>query len=203
MSLYLSKIRVNLNNSDVFKYQDDSNFWHKRIMEGFPSDYSNTPRKDFGLLFRIFKRVGFIEIYVQSKLEPCWDGLDWVYKVDGPKDISKLLSSFCVGKQMKFNVLAVPTYIDEDNKRRAVKGTNKKNWLVKKAIQSGFQVPYDSIHWESNDVLKNIGGKNVDIYVTEYTGILEICDVEKFIDVYLNGLGRETSYGAGLFLLSK
>ena len=50
--------------------------------------------------------------------------------------------------------------------------------------------------------MKNIGGnKETFLYLTNLQGVLEITDVDKFVEFYKEGVGRQKSYGAGMLML--
>ena len=202
--MYLSKIFVNIADRKIVYHLDDSNFWHKKIMEGFYGDLEprSDARKKLGILFRKEKKDTGVIIYVQSLVEPNWYGKSWVKNAE-VKNIDNILDSFRVGKFLNFNLLCTPYYTDkETNKLRCYsKKEDKVNWLKEKEKYNGFKLHIcEAVYCQQK--LKNIGGnKETSLYLTNLQGVLEITDVDKFVEFYKEGVGRQKSYGAGMLML--
>ena len=202
--MYLSKLYVNIADRKIVYHLDDADFWHKKIMDGFLDNLEpcSDARKKLGILFRKEESDKGIIIYVQSLIAPNWYGKSWVKNAE-VKNIDNIIDSFRVGKFINFNLLCTPYYTDEETKKIKCfsRKEDKINWLREKEDYNGFKLHIcENVYCKQ--VLRNIGGnKNVSLYLTNLQGVIEITDVDKFVEFYKEGVGRQKSYGAGMLML--
>lgn len=202
--MYLSKIVLNIKNKDVIYNMNNSVYWHKRVMEGFLDNLESVknPREKLGILFR--KEItdkGSI-LYVQSLVQPNWYGKTWV-KMAEVKSLEKVLNSFREGKQIHFDLLCTPYRKNkETNKIRAIKDKVQRiEWFNEKGYYNGFKVIQCKNEIKDRPLYNICDSENVVLYGVCLKGILEIVDVEKFINFYEIGVGRQKSYGLGMLML--
>lgn len=202
--MYLSKIIVNPLNKSIIDNLDNSNFWHKKVMEGF-IDYMepiSSIRKKLGILFRLKFTDKQFCIYVQSKVEPNWYGLSWIKKAD-VKDMTDLLNSFYEGQILNFETLTLPYRTLDKKVVPIIDIDGKLDWFKEKQKYNGFEIYNDYLYTEyTSDKFTNIGGhKEINYCATLFKGKLIITDVTKFKEFYISGFGRQKAYGAGMLLL--
>lgn len=204
--MFLSKVIVNSRDRETIVHLDDANFWHKRVMSGFENlNETNNPRQEMGILFRKVVRGSNIVLFVQSKVEPNWYGKVWILGAE-IKDLNNVCSALVEGKSINFDMLSVPYYTDNSESKRGrarcfKTEEDKINWFTIKGEYNGFVVENISII-KDGEYLNNVGGNKKTLYLTHFIGSLRITDADKFKTFYMNGTGKQKSYGAGMLLLS-
>ena len=204
--MFLSKVVVNTRDRETLTHLEDADFWHKRVMSAFENlNGIKSPRKEMGILFRKEIKNNVVILYVQSLVEPNWYGKTWV--VDAQiKNLSDFYSALNNNMILHFSLLSIPYYNDESvlkkDKAKCFKTNEDKiEWLKRKETYCGFVIETISIVG-NGEYLGNIGGNKKGLYMTNFVGTLRITDIDKFRKCYMEGLGRQKSYGAGMLLLA-
>lgn len=164
--LYLSRLILNPRNREVQKDLANCHRLHQRIMTGFPTVASASPRAELGVLYRpeTDARSGIVSVLVQSLRVPDWSLLrqgegNQPYLLPLPglenpavKLISPAIASLRVHDQLRFRLRANPTKRlttrrpepREDpllGKRVALlKEEDQRAWLHRHAERAGFAV---------------------------------------------------------------
>lgn len=202
--MFLSKVVLNHHSREVCENICNSDYLHKRVMEGF-NDYfmdgRSFERKDKNILFRThFSSSSFI-IYVQSEVEPNWYGKEWVLSAN-IKCIDSILDFIKSGKVLSFDLDCIPYFTDETGKLRSyVKADDKIEWFRKKGDYNGFKLLSCRVS-SSNKKVTNIGGhSNIIFNLSNLVGKIEVTDADAFKQFFKKGVGRQKAYGAGMILL--
>lgn len=98
-----------------------------------------------------------------------------------------------------FRLLANPIVTREKKRRNLVGSRNQTGWLVRQGEKHGFRLLDCSIVGSRNHMPKN--PKGISIVATEFRGVLEITDLERFEECLQNGIGCGKAFGLGLLKL--
>ena len=159
MSLYLSRLILDLRSRQVMSEIAHPYEMHRTLMRAFPKasdDSKLEAREELGVLFRadVEERRGVVKVYVQSLIEPDWSFLNrldgYLYEdVDGPnpscKNILSAYQKIQNGQTLAFRLRANPT------KRNAREGDPLKGKRVE------LQREEEQIQWLMD---KGQGGRN-------------------------------------------
>ena len=113
---------------------------------------------------------------------------------------------------MRFRVRANPvrSVTTEKDKRGKIYAhvtiTQKREWLLKKALTHGFRLDEERFSVVESDNLRfwrESKGRPVEIGVAVYEGELEVIDAETFLSALTQGIGRAKAYGCGLLTVAR
>jgi len=184
----------------------DSYAWHKRIWEAFPGQ----PEADRNFLTRLDDTGNGFRLLILSEQPPTRP--DWC-----PSDQwqSKTVSdAFYQHRVYQFSLVANPTkklVIRDDqgerkkNGRRIALSTREDlvDWMERKGAQHGFSIDLDTlkvIPRPRQQFLKN--GKSGNHTATEFTGRLNVQDLQAFQEAALQGIGSAKAFGFGMLCLN-
>jgi len=121
MSLYLSRLSLDLRSPQVISELTHPHEMHRTLMRGFPtaSDAAGRARAEFGVLFRPEVGVGVrtARVLVQSSVEPDWSFLSTLKRYlmgEGTsgwecRDLTRALQAIRRGQTLAFRLRANPT----------------------------------------------------------------------------------------------
>lgn len=220
--MYLSLLKLNPLSRAVRRDMGDVTQMHRTVMRAYPqAEPGKNPREEYGVLFRleVFRSIGEIRLYVQSRIEPNWGCLPESY-VLGPegdpiqvKSIAGAYDRIRTGQPLRFRLRANPTVkIDtktrEDGVRRngrrvPVRGEDRqRQWLVRKGMESGFKLREVAIQRSGSSELYRDREKKRVFQGVLYDGVLIVTDVELFRQALQKGLGPAKAFGFGLLSVS-
>ncbi|MCP5535196.1 MAG: type I-E CRISPR-associated protein Cas6/Cse3/CasE [Akkermansiaceae bacterium] len=184
----------------------DSYAWHKRIWEAFPGK----PEADRDFLTRLDDTGNDFRLLILSPEPPTRP--DWCPS-DGWQS-KTVADDFFTHSAYQFSLLANPTVT---RVVRLADGSKKKNgrrepivnreelitWMQRKAEHHGFSVATDSLKTvprpRQNFLKKGKGGTHT---ATEFQGILQVTDKDKFQQAATSGIGSAKAFGFGMLCLS-
>jgi len=224
MGLFLTKLSLNTMNRAVQNDLSNCQSMHRRIMSGFESIASTSPRKDLGVLYRVNTHQSntVMDVFIQSNMYPDWTRFPVGYLSLGftnplVKDITSVIENLDVNMRFVFEVVACPckkvgtTKKEErvagrkDNGQRIpLKGLESKiQWIKRKGEQHGFCIIDADI-----DPLPAVHGINNKKEATKmkhqgvcYKGVLEITQPTLFRQTMIEGIGPARAYGFGMLML--
>lgn len=201
--IYLSILTLNRQHPDVKADLADAQRLHRRVMDGFPKDHLETPRAQFGVLFRLVPQG----LWVQSNTLPSWSGLPPGY-LHGTDMISRV-PVVEAGVTCRFVLTANPTRkVDTKsvngqrrNGRRVPLGTEDERlaWLTRKGEAGGFEIL--TIDGSDHGRIRS-ASKGVTLETVTFRGMLRVTDTELFRSTLADGIGPGKAYGCGLLSIS-
>lgn len=203
--MYLSKISLDLRTASARQSLHDCGDMHRNVQKLF-----STSREDAGVLYRVYSDKTGSYIYIQSKRAPAEteDSLNNGMRITAIRNISALESSFSKGRRLGFNLLTAPCKkisdgVSKNSRRRILRTPDERiQWLMKKGSDNGFVVLAAE---ETDGELLYSRKKSNEMYLhtTIFTGLLQISDVERFTQIWRQGIGPEKAYGLGMLLLRR
>lgn len=208
--MFLSRIAFDRQNSWARQSLKNCHDMHRTIMQAFP-DSEAQARSEYNVLYRLQVTNDSAIAYVQSKSEPDWNKLlGKGVCVQGCKNIDNVCNTIKNDMQMCFNLLVCPTKKQkrEDKNSTRVYLTSPEErfeWLQRKGNDYGFKIISCREQAETSTfgTHKQAEGGNMYLKGVCFTGELCVCDKEKFLIAYREGIGAEKAYGFGLLLLSR
>lgn len=209
--MYLSKLIIDRKNPSARQAMINCQDMHRNLMRAFPEVPKDIAfRSENAILYRMQAKGSQFAIYVTSTIKPDWAKIrNLGYNEAGFKDISKISEKFEPGRMFNFDIVLSPNkkMINPDGKNsRRVYIANREarqEWLERKAEQSGFKIEW--IREESTTEIlgnhcKEKGGR-MTILSTQYKGLLQVVDQEKFTFAFRGGIGPGKAYGLGMLML--
>lgn len=219
MSIYLSKLVLNKNSTEVRRDLNDCNELHRTIRTIFLRTRNNNKvvGDEGRLLYRLGEDLQRKEVYllIQSEVVPDWSQLPKGYLVNKAdsmvcKVIDFVYDYLSEGMVVKFHLRANPTTRQPGTrKRKALKTDDElKEWIKRKGSQHGFELlsvtteitvekgtrkPNNSPSSEKKTMFFN---------AVTFEGQLQITNKELFIAALKFGLGSGKGYGFGLLSIS-
>ncbi len=203
--MYLSKLMLNSQNTQVYRDLGNAHALHQRIMQGFPNEQRHQPRADWNILYR--QEPGSQIILVQSDIVPGWNRLPQDYlEHHDTKSLALMLTHIMVGMTLQFRLKANPSKREHGTgKTRAINHRAEQvAWLERQAAHHGFNlldvdvVPVPNIYGrkvKTSAPIKIIG--------VLYQGALQVSNPELFTHALRCGIGRGRSYGCGLLSIAR
>lgn len=201
LSVFISKLRLDVENKSVIQCVKCCQDMHINIMQGFKG---NGTREEAGVLYRVQVIASKLYVYVQSNVEPDWailkkDGFDCEFVTNS----DSLLSRIFDGSNVKFTLSCIPYEYKEGKKYKTLlrTETERMQWLSKRGDQYGFDLlSYN----ELGDVTRTVGVRRNDKVGFDNVlieGTLKVTNRENFLSTLEKGIGPEKAYGQGLLLL--
>lgn len=209
--MFLSKLVLNELNRNVHYDLGNAHKLHQRIMQGFPDQEMDFPRRDWQILYRQEPSPHSHIILVQSQQEPDWSQLPSGYLEPErleprfkPVDLSRW--QLKPHQPLQFRIKVNP--VKREAKSRKLFPLYKREdhipWFQRKAEQHGFQVKtVDSIPVPNIVGSKGKGKGRIKIFAVLLQGQLQVIDREKFLEAVCQGIGKGRSYGCGLLSIAK
>lgn len=204
----LSKFTLNMQHPSVRQCLRDCHDMHRTIMSAFGTGLEEQPRAQAKILYRIMpSRNGSSTVYLASSSSPNSGSLSKKgFEFTGTRDLEPLKEILVDGSRWRFDLQAVPSKkvpVEGGNSRRTFLKTadERAEWLIRKGEQNGFRI----LCYEERGQQKTVGSRNGKKFVftsMQFSGMLEVIDLELFWRGYLNGVGPEKAYGMGMLLLS-
>ena len=204
--MYLSRLEHAPNSIHTRRCLSDPYEMHRLIWRAFPD------RADGGLgrvLFRteIQSRKSVLITLVQSEKEPDWKPLEQEGMLSASyKPYEPIVES---GQRLRFRLRANPTRRVGDRsdklhgKRVGMYGEeNQREWLLRKAMRSGFEVTNVLIASREN-VTSSTSDKKAHHFAVDFEGTLRVTDPEVLVDTLRKGIGPAKAFGFGLLSLAR
>lgn len=203
--MYLTKIELQLSNRTVCTALGDCQKMH-RLLNGLFDD----SRQDVQLLYRVRNRGRECSVYLYSNCPIRQEKLLPFMTLEGQRDLSLWLNSMVPGRQLRFDLLTMPSKKEHQekgkNSRRRILKTEEERlaWMERKAAQNGFAMvqlqELETVGFSGRHSEEQGGRMSWNAY--RYTGILEIRDADAFRKAMERGIGPEKAYGLGMILLA-
>lgn len=219
MSIYLSKLVLNKNSTEVRRDLNDCNELHRTIRTIFLRTRNNNKvvGDEGRLLYRLGEDLQRKEVYllIQSEVLPDWSQLPKGYlanKADSMvcKVIDFVYDYLSEGMVVKFHLRANPTTREPGTrKRKALKTDDElKEWIKRKGSQHGFEVlnvtTEITVEKGTRKPNNSPGSEKKTMFfnAVAFEGQLQITNKELFIAALKFGLGSGKGYGFGLLSIS-
>ena len=203
--MYLSRLKYTLNNVRTRRSLSDPYEMHRLIWRAFPDSATGGPGR---VLFRTeeHRRQAAVITLVQSEKEPDWKPLEHEgLLLASYKPYEPIVTS---GQRLRFRLRANPTRrVGDKNdklhgKRVGIYGEGKqREWLLRKATKSGFEVT-DVLITSRENVVSSTRGKKAQHFAVDFDGYLRITDANKFRDTLIKGIGPAKAFGFGLLSIA-
>lgn len=195
--IWLSKIIPDYHRRDSLRDLKSVYEFHRTINN--PHIISEEDR----LLFRREKQGNFVYYLVQTLNEPNWESLpiNYVYSMPEKREID--LNKIDEGAVFRFFCEVNPTKKDKETGKTLgiLEKENQENWFIEKSKQFGFHIHALDIGGYKIEKFKK--NKPKQMYVTylrvPFTGILQVSEKERFIELIQKGIGRTKHLGVGMF----
>ena len=204
--MYLSKIEMSLSEPSVRAALRDAQKMHQ-----LASGLFQLPRQKAELLYRVQTDGNKVALYSYAAQAIDRGRILPGMFLAGERELNDWLASMEKGQLWNFDLLTMPFKKVSDgesrNSRRRVLRTQEErlNWLARKAEQNGFSIlNVQEFPGEKASALHTEGkGGRLYLDAFQYTGTLQIVDVERFREAVRSGIGPGKAYGMGMLLLKR
>jgi CRISPR system Cascade subunit CasD len=216
MTLWLSRIILNLDHRDSLDDLKDVTQMHRRLMSMFPDGLGTCARRQVGLLFRVETSGDTRRILAQSSIQPDLGRLPRQYGYAEAMPLDGFLESLADGMKARYRITANPAkqlprgHNDPDRgrpgQRIALHGTSAETWWQQRARNAGLTL-HTAIMIPQRDLVgkpESRGGKpgsHIRHAAAQYDGTATIHNVHATRDAIRYGIGRGKPYGCGLLTL--
>lgn len=198
--MYLSRVEIDIKNHRKIKDLVHLGAYHNWVEQSFPYEIKSGKRNRH--LWRIDRLMGHDYLLVLSEEKPdekamARYGIPDTIEI---KDYKPFLSNLTVGQRLRFRLVANPTHRHEGKVVPHITIQYQKEWLLKKAEQSGFELieeQFDVVGRDYSSLYKK-GNRHVLLSKVTFEGYLKISDIDRFKQVLVSGIGREKAFGMGL-----
>jgi CRISPR system Cascade subunit CasE len=211
--MILSQLVLSPNSRLVRKELGNQYELHRSLMSAFPQQIN---REAAALLYRLESsrdplRTG-IPILVQSITEPDWRTLETRadYLFCSPVLKKVISTSQMMQGTFRFTLRANPTRRNSQSRKLIPIQHEEQliDWIKQKGSQNGFSMVDESLLIRKAPPLlihKPEDGKSLHIQIqaTDFSGLLQITDSQKFIQAWQAGIGRGKSFGCGMLSLAR
>jgi len=210
LEMYLSCLLLDPRDRRVRKVLSNRYELHRTLL--FP--YPELTREEIGLLYRVEPTLTHelqpVKILAQTQVAPEWHSLEPARLPVLSVETKEFHLTPKPGERFYFRLEGNPTVRrnngDYKGKRVELRTIEEQEqWLVNKAARHGFRV----INLETTDLGKVVSQKAEDDLrhtITHqavlYQGLLEVTDIEKFVDAVAEGIGAAKGFGFGLLSLA-
>ncbi|MEU4413343.1 type I-E CRISPR-associated protein Cas6/Cse3/CasE [Nocardia salmonicida] len=207
MTLWLTRIQLNLRDRTVRRDLANAVDLHRTMMSMMPDDLGDNARQQTGLLYRLDETPIATQLLIQSQHAPNLTALPTGYGEAATRSLDQLLDSLTAGAQVRYRLVGNPTKRtprghERPGKILALHGPDADQWWVQRAHNSGL-----AVNTLSATALADIRGRKdratsqVRHAATRFDGTATIADVPELRNAITRGIGRGKSYGCGLLSL--
>ena len=216
--MYLSKLVLNPRHRQVQQEISHPYQLHRTIMRAFPEALPEGER----VLYRLESsaRGRDLVLLIQSHTRPDWTFLQEkpAYLLESPR-VKTFDLRVKAGDVFRFRLQANPTVKTQSTKTGKktrvplVREEAQLTWLQRKGEQHGFRLPLGmeglpivritKIGERKDTIYRKQGHELVTIYVVQFDGILQVVDVEKFMQAVRQGIGPAKGFGCGLLSVAR
>ncbi len=169
--------------------------WHQALWKAFPGHDG----EERSFLFRVEEKEKCFQIFLLSEIPV--SNPDW-----GKWETKEISESFLSHSSYHFKLRANPTKRSNngDNKGKRVglyKEEELKEWLTRKAEQSGFKMENFAVAKPVNEFFSKKGATGNKLNRVDFEGLLEVVDKEKFKTAFCEGIGSAKSLGFGMLII--
>ena len=173
-------------------YPNNNYYYHKLMWKFFTDNESG--KRDF--IYKVVDTNDSIDIYVISATEPI--PFDMKAKVSSKHLPDDFFSHGLYEFMLKANVTK-----SRASDGKVVSVTSEEDielWMNRKAANNGFRVNSMGFSKNPNRIL---GKPGHDVYLNpvDFTGVIEVEDIDKFRHAVLNGIGRNKGMGFGMLMV--
>lgn len=191
---YLTRITVDKRDA-LAQGIGDAYDWHQALWKAFPGHDG----EERSFLFRVDESETTLQVFLLSELPVSKPAL-------GKWETKEISETFLSHSSYRFRLRANPTKRSKkgDNKGKRVglyKEEEIKDWLARKAEQSGFKTANFAVSTPVSDFFNKKGLKENKLNRVDFEGILEVIDREKFKTAFNDGIGSAKSLGFGMLIL--
>ncbi|MCL1912945.1 MAG: type I-E CRISPR-associated protein Cas6/Cse3/CasE [Eubacteriaceae bacterium] len=199
----MSRIKLDIRRNETMKAISSPQVLHA-LIEGCFEQKNRT-------LWRLDSLHGHLYLLIVSKGEPDFHRLSDQLCESGEtgqtKDYASFLSGIKNGQKLRFRLRGNPVYSTASTKgergkvKPHVSEKYKREWLMKKSVQYGFELETDGfsiLEAGQQKFYRNSKDKPVELTYAIFEGILTVLDADKFVDALTQGIGRGKAYGCGM-----
>ena len=204
--MFLSRLKLNPVSRSTRELLLKPYLFHQAIYHAFPDS------TDERILYRIDQdRLGYLNLIVQSDIEPDWSKAEYLQNcLLEPAEYKLFTPTFSEGQMLTFRLRANPTKrlgksaVENKGKRIGIFHEDEQiKWLKRKGESGGFTVI--NCRTSSEGIVHNEVGKDegkLRHYAVLFNGVLSVTDAELFRQTVKNGVGSAKGFGFGLLSLA-
>ncbi len=194
--LYLTQLVLNPKSAQAI--QDIANIYklHARISTAFLKKTTEHPT----CLWRSEINTS-IRILVQSHTKPDWTKIRVTNYFSSIAEKVFELDQLALHNQYQFRLRANATF-KTNGKRVAIKDEQKQfQWLFQHAEKGGFKI-LDASRTHNLAIVARKADAKITLNSVEWDGVLEVCDLQLFLQTLSLGIGPAKGFGFGLLSLA-
>jgi len=215
MTLFLSRLDLNMRHPEVQRDLKDCYLLHRRIYDLF-TDWEARPDQP-RVLYRL--ELERHRVLLQWGTRPDWSALPQGYLMPSSDDdlgfddsqvptkrIDQILASLNVGTELAFQLRARPEKTADRRRRRPIGDqAGAVAWLVFQSDHHGFEIPIVNGLPDVRLTLERArpGAKVGEFNQALYRGRLRIRDLQALTRAVERGIGRHRAFGMGLLSLAR
>ncbi|WP_028478548.1 type I-E CRISPR-associated protein Cas6/Cse3/CasE [Nocardia sp. CNY236] len=210
MTIWLTRIRLNLRDKAVHRDLHNIVGLHQRLMRMMPTELGPTPRAESGLLYRIDETRTGTHLLVQSRHYPEFSELPPTYGDTATRELTPLLDRLVTGNTISYRLAAntskrLGRTSERAGKLVALRGEDAQTWWQQRAQRCGLDLHTVSLLDLPDARGKRIAstpGDRIRHAVTRFDGIATITDSHALRNAVTGGIGRGRAHGCGLLSLA-
>lgn len=206
MTLWLTRIRLNLRNYLTRAEFADAVKLHKRLMSLLPDQLGEHPRQQAGLLYRIDETRTSTDLLFQTQTEPDLAKLPPNYGGIAQRNLEPLLESLNTGMTVHYRLAGnackrLPRGSSHPGKLAPLHGHDAEQWWLTRASYCGLQItaltatPQPAITGRRPQAA-------IRHNVIRYDGTATITNPDALRHTIHSGVGRGKAHGCGLLSLA-
>ena len=209
--MYLSRVEIDFNNRVNMRELNHVGAYHNWGEQAFPEEVDRKIRSR--KLWRIDCLAGKKYLLLVSEREPSRELLEsrGVKGSFASKEYDTFLSTIHTGDQFRFRIVLNPVHavLEDERKRGKVyplyAEKDQLQFLLDRGPKHGFTVPEDQVMIveRGQERLLKKGNHSTNLVKAVYEGRLKVLDSSRFVDLLINGMGREKAYGFGMMTVIK
>ncbi|MET8779166.1 type I-E CRISPR-associated protein Cas6/Cse3/CasE [Nocardia sp. NPDC004654] len=208
MTLWLTRIQLNLRDTAVRRDLRNAIELHRTLMTLMPDGLGDTARQQTGLLYRIDETPTTTQLLIQSQHAPDLTKLPTSYGQAATRTLDQLLDNLTTGAYVRYRIIGNPTKRNprghsEPGKIRVLRGPDADQWWVQRAHNSGLTInTLTATHLDDVRGTKNKATAPIRHAATRFDGTATITQPDQLRHAITTGIGRGKSYGCGLLSLA-
>ena len=195
----MALLTLNPRSREARRSLSDPQALHKALMGCFPSSAGDTPRQEFGVLWRA-EPSDAPTILMQSRTEPDLQALPPGFATAQTRPLDRHLAGLANGQVVHYRVVLNPVAKSRarGNRQRVIPSSERAEWAAKRLMKVGLDLltPPTLTGLPSRYIERS--GKRLPIYATQVDGIGRVMEADALCAALKSGVGHAKAWGCGL-----
>lgn len=205
--MYLTHLELRIQNPGARQCLANCHDMHRSLMKGFPQYEAGSARANAKMMYRVIANDTGGTVFMQSAEKPNLAQYERLSPdVRQTQDISALQDRLKNHTFWGFELLAIPCKKEAREGRISHRvflktGEERLQWLERQAERRGFRIA-DAYEKSTELINGRKGNDHISADAVVFSGVLEILDSDLFWNSFMEGIGPEKAYGAGMLMIT-